>query len=256
MVSRVAPPIANSPWRIRHVRETGSTNADLLAAAEAGEPGGLVLVADHQTAGRGRLDRRWEAPAGANLLVSVLLRPAGPPETWFRATTAFAVAAADALQGIGADVGIKWPNDLVVDDEKLAGILAEARPDAGAVVVGMGCNVGWPTKGRLPGATSLASLGVDVSPALVLEWFLDAFDPASIDDPDLLERYRARCATTGRDVTVVLPDGTEVTGRAVRVDDDGLLVVEAPDPSGAATGGPAFVTRRFAVGDVVHARRH
>lgn len=260
MVSRVSAPSANRPWRITRVGETGSTNADLLAAARGGEPAGLVLVAGHQTAGRGRLDRQWEAPPGTNLLLSILLRPTGPPETWFRVTMAFAVAACDALQGLGVDAGIKWPNDLVIDDRKVAGVLAESD-GAGAVVVGMGCNVGWPKKGQLPGAVSLVSLGIDVTPSFVLEFVLDAFDPASIDAPDLLDRYRARCATTGRDVEIVLPDGSTVVGRATGVDDEGLLVVETaadPDPGAAAapaTGAPAFVTRRFAVGDVVHAHR-
>lgn len=156
---------------------TGSTNADLLAAAAQGEPDGIVLVADHQDAGRGRLDRTWEAPPGASLLVSVLLRPTLAPEELFLLTTATGVAAVEACRQVaGLTPGLKWPNDLVVvagerfAGRKLGGILAEARtatptatrtattaatrtaaaggvgrgPSIDAVVVGMGLNVNWP----------------------------------------------------------------------------------------------------------------
>ncbi len=228
--------------------------------ARRGEPAGLVLVADHQTAGRGRLDRRWDAPVGANLLMSILFRPTGSPEAWGRCATAVAVAAVEACRELGVDAGIKWPNDLVVGDDKLAGLLAESD-GAGAVVVGLGVNVGWPAAGERPGAVSLAALGVMVTPAELLDQLLARLAERGPDSPDLLDRYRARCVTTGRDVRIDLPDGTSVAGRALGVDDDGLLLVEcaaAPHGSPARTGdcaGPTLVTRRFAVGDVVHARR-
>ena len=93
MVSRVTDPGANSGrWRVETITRTGSTNADVAERARAGEPDGLVLVAEHQSAGRGRLDRRWDAPPGANLLVSLLLRPDLPPGDWHRCTSAVAVA--------------------------------------------------------------------------------------------------------------------------------------------------------------------
>lgn len=257
MVSRVTGPRANSPYRILQVLVTGSTNADLLARARAGEPAGFVLLADHQTAGRGRLERRWDAPPGANLLASLLLRPVRPADQWFRATMALAVAAVDACRARGVQATIKWPNDLLVDDDKLAGILAETD-GAGAVVVGIGCNVAWPAPGELAGATSLAAHGVIVTPAVLLDEILAVFDE---DAPDLLASYRARCATIGRHVRIDLPDGTEVDGLAIGVDDDGLLVVQVAvaDGTGAASQCipgtvPAVVTHRFAVGDVVHAR--
>ena len=265
MVSRVTGPSANSPYRILRVSVTGSTNADLLARARGGEPAGLVLVADHQTTGRGRLDRRWLAPPGTNLLASILLRPTRPAEQWFRATMAVAVATVDACRARGVAASIKWPNDVLVATDKLAGILAETD-GAGAVVVGIGCNIAWPMTGELAGATSLAAHGVAVSPLVFADEILAGFDD---DAPDLLDRYRARCSTIGRDVRVDLPGGAVVQGRAVGVDDDGLLVVEvasagadhpaadhsAADHSAAdhPGAGPAFVTRRFAVGDVVHA---
>ena len=115
---------------VRWVAETGSTNQDLLAAAAEGAPEGVVLVADHQTAGRGRLDRSWIAPAGASLLVSALLRPSVGPEDLFLLTLACGLAAVNAVDEVaGVRPGLKWPNDLVVAagplaDRKLAGILA------------------------------------------------------------------------------------------------------------------------------------
>jgi BirA family biotin operon repressor/biotin-[acetyl-CoA-carboxylase] ligase len=163
---------------VRRFESIDSTNRYLLEQARAGAPAGVVAVADHQTAGRGRLGRSWEAPAGANLLLSVLLRPALDPSDRHLATTAVALAAVDAVEGLGlvasapggapvdasgnADrsvrtgigVGIKWPNDLVDGGgRKLAGVLAEsdltsAAPDEGLpapVVVGIGVNVNWPT---------------------------------------------------------------------------------------------------------------
>jgi len=147
MVSRVATPRANSPYRISKVSVTGSTNADVLALARQGEPAGLVLAAAHQTAGRGRLDRRWDAPPGVNLLVSVLFRPAGHPSGWFRCATALAVAAVDACRDLGVPAGIKWPNDLVVVRDqilcKVGGILIEVQ-DVGSrrvILVGVGINL-------------------------------------------------------------------------------------------------------------------
>ncbi|TML18266.1 MAG: hypothetical protein E6G39_03455 [Actinobacteria bacterium] len=115
---------------IEWVAETGSTNSDLSARAADREPRELALVADHQTAGRGRLDRQWLASPGQSLLLSVLIRPKGPPDRWPLATSAMAVAVADVVAGLGvADAGIRWPNDVVVDGGrapgKLAGVLAE-----------------------------------------------------------------------------------------------------------------------------------
>src|SRR5205823_1731834 len=106
-------------------------------------PAGLVAVAEHQTAGRGRQGRSWTAPPGSSLLMSVLLRPGIRPERSHLVTAAVALAAADALEEVaGFRPGLKWPNDLIVDDRKLAGVLAEA--DGGAVVVGIGINLNWP----------------------------------------------------------------------------------------------------------------
>jgi BirA family transcriptional regulator, biotin operon repressor / biotin---[acetyl-CoA-carboxylase] ligase len=245
MVSRVTDLGANSDrFRIEWITQTGSTNADVLERARSGEPDGLVLVADHQSAGRGRLDRRWEAPPGANLLVSILMRPDLSPDDWHRCTSAVAVALVDACAAHGVFARIKWPNDVVVGDDKLAGILAETvrSPDgADAVVVGLGCNIGWPLAGEYPGATSLVARGARVTRAALLDDLLARIDELA---PDLHERYLGRCATLGRPVAVSVPDGSVVEGTALTVDATGRLVVDAPDGT----------RHTFTVGDVVHAR--
>ena len=240
MVSRMATVVANPErFRVEWVDETGSTNADVLARARAGEPAGLVLAARHQTAGRGRLDRPWEAPPGANLLVSLLFRPSDPPAAWHRCSTAVAVAALDACATFGVISRVKWPNDLVVGDDKLAGILAESDGD-GAVVVGLGCNVDWPRRGEYPGATSLVACGATVGGEALLGAILARVDEHA---PDLHDRYVRRCATVGRSVRLELPGGDVVEGLARDIAPDGRLLV--------AVDGEL---RAFSVADVVHAR--
>lgn len=220
-----------SGWVVEHVAETGSTNADLVAAAERGASDRTVLYADHQTAGRGRLDRVWSAPSGSNLLVSILFRavPDDPSELTRRVGLA-AVAAARRLAGVTAT--LKWPNDVLVDDGKLGGILAQRSGD-GSVVIGMGLNVGWAPDGA-------ARLGDDIEPAAVLRAVLEAYDelPSDID-----AAYRNALATLGRRVRVELPVG-EIVGTAVDVEPDGRLVVLDE----------CAITHRVAVGDVVHLR--
>jgi BirA family transcriptional regulator, biotin operon repressor / biotin---[acetyl-CoA-carboxylase] ligase len=218
-------------WTVDHVAVTGSTNADLLADAAA-RPDRSVLFADHQTAGKGRLDRSWHAPPGANLLVSILFHdvPAQPSELTRRVALA-AVAASGELTGV--DVRLKWPNDLLVDERKLAGILAE-RAASGDVVVGLGLNVNWAPDGA-------AALGNELSPSDVLRAVLVAYDrlPA-----DVGEQYRAALGTLGRRVRIELPNGV-VEGTASDVEADGrLVVIDA-----------CAVTHRFSAGDVVHLRR-
>jgi BirA family biotin operon repressor/biotin-[acetyl-CoA-carboxylase] ligase len=239
-------------WRVRHVEETGSTNDDLVAAAHRGEPAGAVLVADFQTAGRGRLGRRWEATPGSALLVSVLLRPGTAAAGWpHGATHAVGLAARDACQDVaGVAVELKWPNDLVVGDRKLAGVLAEGVVDGGrlaAVVVGLGLDVSGPLAGAF-GAVCLDELaGAAVARDDLLEAFLARLvgyvaqwetDPAA-----LVEGYRRTLATLGRAVRVELPAGEVIIGTAVDLTATGELVV--------ATGGGDRVVD---AGDVVHLR--
>lgn len=224
-----------SGWHVRVVEETGSTNADLLAAAEHGAPDRTVLAARHQTAGRGRLDRRWEAPPGVNLLVSLLFRavPAHPHELTQRVALA-ARAACAAVAGV--DAALKWPNDLLVGDRKVAGVLAQAGGAEATrwVVVGLGLNVGWAPEGA-------ARLGDGIDPLDVLAALLAAYDELP---GDVLPAYRAALATLGSAVRVDLAAGEHLEGRALGVEPDGRLVVL--DTCG--------VTHRVDTGDVVHLR--
>ena len=134
-------------WQITIVDETGSTNADLAAAAASGAANRSVLMARHQTSGKGRLDRRWEAPPGTNLLVSMLFRDV--PEHPHQLTQRVALAASRACFKVaGVSPVLKWPNDLLLNERKLAGVLAQAGgPGTGYVVVGIGLNIGWAPDG-------------------------------------------------------------------------------------------------------------
>lgn len=247
------PGADNTPaaWRVRRVASTGSTNDDLVREARDGAPHRSVLVADHQTAGRGRLARTWEAPPGANLLVSILLRAphvAHPPQVLAQAV---GVAALRAVRGrlprrsAGA-AALKWPNDVLVRDAKLAGILATGDRPAdsarGFVVVGLGLNVGWCPEG----ATSLAREGASAcEPVDVLHDVLAALDPLlSADAPELRAAYAESLGTLGRRVRVELASGATVEGDAVGLDDGGRLEVATLD-------GARHVVD---AGDVVHLR--
>lgn len=211
----------------------GSTNEVALGLAREGAPEGLVVVADVQRAGRGRRGRTWEAPAGTNLLCTVLLRP---PVLSHLVVAAVALAARDAARAVaGVEAGLKWPNDLVVDDDKLAGVLAET--EAGAVAVGIGMNVGWAP----PGA---ARLGDAVRPADVLEALLEALAGwyHQAGEADVARAYRQACVTIGRPVRVELAEET-FAGVAADVDHEGHLLVDV-----------GMCLRTVAAGDVVHLR--
>jgi BirA family transcriptional regulator, biotin operon repressor / biotin---[acetyl-CoA-carboxylase] ligase len=243
MVGRIVPRLRFDD--VRWVDETDSTNSRLLDEARAGGPEGVVLVADHQTAGRGRLGRRWEAPPGSSLLVSVLLRPDVPLGRAHLVTMAAGLAASDACEAVaGVRPGLKWPNDLVVDDAKLAGLLAESVVEGDALralVVGMGLNI---TAAPAEGATALADHATGaVERRPLLDAWLERLDPRLDALDEVLADYRPRCATLGRDVRVERPDGGVLTGTAAHVTDDGHLVVD--------TGRGRVAV---AVGDVVHVR--
>ncbi|HUJ66947.1 MAG TPA: biotin--[acetyl-CoA-carboxylase] ligase [Acidimicrobiales bacterium] len=226
---------------VRLVEVIDSTNRAVIDRARAGEPEGLVLAADLQTAGRGRMDRTWEAESGAALLVSVLLRPAGlPVSRWYAVTAAAALAGRAACRDVaGVAADIKWPNDLLVDDRKLAGILAEVAGTA--IVVGMGLNV----HGGPPGAATLdqAAARRTSRSALLVAW-LKALDGLLGDWDAVTSRYRSECATVGRDVLVEQVDGRRLAGRAEAIDDEGRLIVSTSDG----------VQHRLSVGDVTHLR--
>ena len=220
-------------WDVRHFATIDSTNTWVIAQARAGAPEGLVAVADHQTAGRGRLGRTWEAPAGANLLLTVLLRPS---EVSHLAVAAVALAGRDAASSVaGVACGLKWPNDLMVGDafdSKLAGVLAETD-GAGAVAVGIGMNVAWAP----PGA---ARLGEGVSRDAVVDALLASLGGwLDAGWPAVGEAYRDACVTVGREVRVEFTDGSTFEGTATDIDAGGRLIVD---------------DRTIEVGDIVHLR--
>ena len=239
-------------WEIRWFDEIDSTNTYVREQARLGAPEGLVAVADHQTAGRGRLGRRWESPPGVNLLASVLLRPNIEPAELYLCTTVVALAALHACRAVaGVEAELKWPNDLLVEGAKVAGVLAEAEfagADLAAVVVGIGINVGWPSPPEAGGTSLEAATGSPVDRRVLLHALLAALSErragleAAAGRRALADEGRRRCATLGQQVRVTL-EGEEITGRAVAVDDAGHLVVETPTGS-----------RRVTAGDVVHLR--
>lgn len=234
---------------VRWLASVGSTNAEVMALANEGAPEGLVIVADHQAAGRGRLGRSWVEPPGAGLLVSVLMRPLLQPEQVHLATAVVALAAADACRDVAqVQAALKWPNDLLLGGAKLAGVLAETC--AGAIVVGIGINVNWPTGAELPaGATSLnRHTGADVDRGALLSAMLESLETrrACLDEPSpravQASEYRRRCATIGEQVRVTLADET-LAGVATDLTPEGHLLVEV-----------GTCIRRVSAGDVVHLR--
>ncbi len=256
---------------IRRVERTGSTNADVLELGRAGEPEGVVVVAESQSAGRGRHGRTWVAPPRSSMLLSALLRP--PAADAPLVTAVMALAASEAVAGFGGEgVGIKWPNDLVIDEpagvRKLAGVLAEADWPAGTtasdgyraprvaerllVVAGIGLNVVTPAD--LPPDLAGRAIALDevvgreVATDAVVEAFLDGldhwYDALLTDRDEVLQAWRSRCVTLGVAVRVDL-GADDLEGTAVDLDDQGRLVVRT-------LAGP---TRAVAAGDVVHLRR-
>jgi BirA family transcriptional regulator, biotin operon repressor / biotin---[acetyl-CoA-carboxylase] ligase len=243
-------------WDVRRFEQIDSTNTYLRSEARLGAPEGVVVVAEHQTAGRGRLDRRWESPPGASLLASFLFRPEFDASDLHLCTAAVALAAAQACREVaGIEALIKWPNDLVADGSKLAGVLAEAEFTGAAVasvVVGIGLNVAWPGPEGV-GGTCLNDLrGAGAAPVNLFD-LLDALLAALAPRRGRLDtapgrqavaaELRQSCATLGQHVRVDLPTGP-VVGLALNVDDAGHLVL-------ASDEGP---TVTISAGDVVHLR--
>ncbi len=257
-----------SLWSRVDVRaQTASTNADATAAAHKGEPEGLVVVAEQQTAGRGRRDRQWTSPPRAGLTLSILLRPgqADRERDWAALTPAsFAwlpllagVALREAVERVAeVEAGLKWPNDLLVQDGKCAGILAEVAGDA--VVVGIGLNVTTRAE-ELPETTGLPATSLRLAGAVVTDrdplvrallrsfasWYAGWREAAGdAEMSGLLAAYRRGCSTIGQQVRVLLPDGSTLIGEATSVDGDGQLVVRTADST----------DYRVSAGDVLHVR--
>lgn len=249
--------IPGALWQtIDVVAETGSTNADLARRARQDGIAGSVLVTDYQHAGRGRLGRSWSAPPGSSVAMSVVLRPAGISSTrWTWLPLLAGLAVVEALRrAADAPAVLKWPNDVLVGEKKICGILAERvdTPHGPACVIGIGLNVHLseaqlpvPTAtslelfrpGRVPQRTTLIVTILRALELLVSSW------ETSDDDEAFASSYIDRCDTIGRRVRVILSSDKEVEGTAEAIDPAGRLVVRT------ATG-----TQTFGAGDVVHLR--
>ena len=237
--------LAPDGWRVEVVPSIGSTNAVVAERALAGEPAGLVLVAESLTAGRGRLDRTWVSPPRAGLTFSALVRPDLPPVRWPWLPLLTGLAVSTALRGPAElDAVVKWPNDVLVGGRKLCGVLAEV-PETGAAVLGVGLNVTTraaelPTvpAGTPPTSVELAG-GSTTDRDTLLRAVLRALSEVLRDVDGSRHAYRERCSTLGQRVRVVQPGGAVTEGVAETVDDGGRLVVD-----GVAYG----------AGDVVHLR--
>ncbi len=234
-------------------QQTGSTNADVAEAARSGAPEGTVHATDVQVAGRGRLDRTWESPAGSGIAVSVLLRPDTiPARRWVWLPLLAGLAVDATVRELGVECGLKWPNDVLVDDRKLAGILLERveTPHGAAAIIGVGLNVTL-RRDELPvdTATSLQLEGAtETDRTLVLRallrnlealyraWIEAEGNPAA----GIRDSYERRCVTIGTRVRVALPNDESLEGEATAIDELGRLVVDG---------------RAISAGDITHVRR-
>lgn len=238
---------------ILFLSRTSSTNDEARRLAEKGAPEGTVVIADFQSNGRGRHQRRWQAPPGSSLLLSVVLRPAVPPEQVQRVTMMAGLAVADAIEAsTGITALLKWPNDILAGSRKVGGILTEVSLERGHVehaVVGIGLNVNLDPSllaGELimPATSLSAVLGHEIPRLSLLLALLCALEERCSDlllGGTLAEEWAERLVTLGRPVTVALPDGV-LHGVAEGVDASGALLVRNPDGQSV----------RVVAGDVVH----
>jgi BirA family transcriptional regulator, biotin operon repressor / biotin---[acetyl-CoA-carboxylase] ligase len=255
------PLAALAPDLVVEVLETAtSTNAVAAERARAGAPEGAVVVAESQSAGRGRLDRTWQTPPRAGLLFSLVLRPVVPLAAWPWLPLLTGHVVAETLRAEGYAAEVKWPNDVLVvgadgESRKIVGILVERieTPAGPAAVVGIGLNVSL-TADELPvpTGTSLAiESGVEPDRTALLVVLLralrEAYDAWQAGGEEAMSRlrasYAAACVTVGRDVRVELPGGATLIGPATGIDPGGRLVVSGPDGETAV-----------GAGDVVHVR--
>jgi BirA family transcriptional regulator, biotin operon repressor / biotin---[acetyl-CoA-carboxylase] ligase len=247
--------VAGYQGPVSFVEVTGSTNADLVSRARTGAEEWTAVVAGEQRAGRGRLGRSWIAPPRSSLLISVLLRPRMSPDRVPAISLAVAVCLAEACRSAtGVDVRCKWPNDLIVGDRKMGGILLESsigQEHVDFVVVGAGVNVAQSSADfpqELRGAATSVSLEggrPDILALLIgyLGGLKARYHPRTGFDDEVLDDYRERCVTLGRKVRAVTLGGAEVTGTAVGIGSSGELLVETPAGS-----------ERVAFGEIEHLR--
>lgn len=245
---------AAAPWHTLEHRAQATSALDVaLALARDGARPGLVVVADRQSAGRGRAGRPWQdgPTAEASLLVAALVDPPGVATGLVPLVTGVAVA--DVTERLGIDATLKWPNDVLVGSAKCAGILAERHAVDGLdrLLIGIGIDVDWrgaDRTGEAAGWTSLAEAAdrdLDRGEVLadLLRALADRLEEVQAARDVALAAYRGRCSTLGQEVEVALPGDRHVSGRAIDVDADGHLVVD--------TGRERIV---ISVGDVVHLR--
>jgi len=237
--------------------ETGSTNQDLLALAESeNRPEFFALTTEFQSAGRGRLDRKWQAASGSSVMASVLVRPNFTEPTgigWLSLMMAEAIRA--ALAELGLNPRVKWPNDVLVEGKKISGVLAEANKDLSAVVVGFGINVNQPLE-ELPTSTATSllvsgasSLDRDQLLAQTITHFKKLYLELAAAGGDaslsgLRSKILVASATVGELVEVSFPDGGSAIGEAIDIDEQGRLKVETSNK-----------TLLVSAGDVLHLRR-
>ena len=248
---------AQASW-FEAVESTGSTNTDLIEKAP-GLPDFAVLAAGEQVSGRGRSGRSWIAPAGSSMIASVLLRPAGVAPTqfsWLPLIAGLSLANAVSSFGGSARAMVKWPNDVLIDDLKVAGVLSEALSDFSGVVIGTGLNV-FQTRDQLPVETasslSLSGISVPSIDAVLAEYLknlqknYDDFVSCNgeISGTELLSSLKNACGTIGRQVRAIMPGDKEIVGDAIDIDDLGRIVISH---DGKHTP--------VSVGDIVHLRHN
>jgi BirA family biotin operon repressor/biotin-[acetyl-CoA-carboxylase] ligase len=216
---------------VRYDEVTESTNAAAVELARSGAPEWTIVAAGHQTAGRGRLGRTWESRPGSSLLFSIVLRPGLPPEVAQLIPLLAGAAMVSACENVGAaGVRCKWPNDLLLDDRKVGGILSEAAVHDGGieyVVLGVGVNLGAAPE-DVEGAGALGDAPAGDLLAAFLAELRGGYENGGEGTfaARVVERYRACCGTIGRRVRATTTAGVVVEGTAVDVDDAGALVVE------------------------------
>ena len=242
---------ADVPWTDVIVLESaGSTNTELSnAVAEGRATSGAVIAADTQTAGRGRLDRDWFSQSGATLTFSVFL--SAPMSVAHFLPVLMGLAVARAIPAASDRVKLKWPNDVLVDERKAGGILAEAA--SGGAVVGCGINVALRQEDLpVPEAHSLSLADINIERSELLAHILIelyelyqrwAEAGYHAEAAGLLDEFRRQCSTLGREVQVQLPDGGQLRGEAEDIDEAGQLLVRTTDG-----------TQPVSVGDVIHLR--
>lgn len=240
-------------WRLEHFAEIDSTNSWTVAQGRDGASEGLVAYADYQSAGRGRLERRWQSPPRASLLCSVLLRPNVAPDQLQLVVGSVALATRAALVRLsGVRPALKWPNDLIVGDAKIAGVLAEfvSNEHGTAIVVGIGVNLTYEGPAEGIGTSVFAQSGVTIAPEALLDILLDELEPRRwlLDTHEgrsqLRDEYVGALATIGQLIRVERVDDSMV-GIATSIDAVGQLIVSVDD-----------VDHAFSAGDVVHIRPH